>query len=1042
VFVHRLKLRPPRLQPSWLARPELEIRLSEAVRVLSVVAAPGYGKTVLAARLHDAWPGPKLWYGLDSSDADLAVFAAHLDELSRSDGALAPFAADAWRLGTPKDVGSLFAESIAEVAGSVLIVFDDVHALRKSRAQDALQEMLERAVRLGATFVLSGRSMPLSLHAFAASGELATLTSADLAFAPSEATAYLERECGSAGSGREAAELLRRADGWPAGLALIAHSVARPTTKGTLRPAVSAEETRRLLFDYLAKEALADLTVAERDLMLRTSILERLEPEVCDAVLEGGGSRTLLQGLARRGLFVARNADDAFTCHELFREFLLEQLDSTHARSSIATLRIRAAAELNRRGEPAAAIEQLLAAGALDEAAAMLDGCALRLLRLGMPATVGRLVRNLPQQTIASRPALLMAQGRDLRERGEWDAALGALERAIQAGRHAQAYDVLAESVRIAAQILASRGEFEQVRALLEDALSLEDRLPKEGVTTLRMTLAAVNIETQRYDEALAIFRDITPAVIERGDEAVQGQLLHNTAVAHLRRGDLYAGLALYERALKLKRGSGQRVSSLPTLGDIVYTRMLLGDLDEAATLCDELLASARDYGGNAAVAHALERRGTLHLLRGDVAFAEQAFHDAAALCDPDDVLVMPDIQHGLSQCALARGAIDDADALSSTAAAVYRRTGKLQQMAPILLTRARVEAKRGAPAAAYRTATEAVDACTQGDDAVLEVSTALSAAALIVELLPALEGEARAAADARAAQAAGAAVARLHERDYRFLLRTQAATLQALREHLHRWGVGPGLWQERGPGMGRTLRIDTLGGFQVIVEGRALDGAVWKRRRARDIFAYLVNARGRAVTRAKLADLYWSELDADAANDNLRVTISAIRKAAGNVVRFETDGYRFDPPPGTVIDRDLFDGRIERAREHAARGDAAAARRLYESAAGLYNGDYLEGMDDGGWQWHERERLRAACLEALRAVAADPDLDIARLALERLLEVAPFDFEAVRLHLDRLVREQRTSDALRDYSEWCSRYRATVGSDPPAVWEPPVGAV
>ena len=48
-----------------------------------------------------------------------------------------------------------------------------------------------------------------------------------------------------------------------------------------------------------------------------------------------------------------------------------------------------------------------------------------------------------------------------------------------------------------------------------------------------------------------------------------------------------------------------------------------------------------------------------------------------------------------------------------------------------------------------------------------------------------------------------------------------------------------------------------------------------WKRRKARDIFAYLVTSRGRSVPRSRLADLYWPELDADAANDNLRVTIS-----------------------------------------------------------------------------------------------------------------------------------------------------------------------
>ena len=79
VFIHRLKLRAPQRAASWVDRPALEERLRTAAGVTTIVAGPGYGKTMLAARAIADWQGPSLWYSLDESDADLAVFAAHLD---------------------------------------------------------------------------------------------------------------------------------------------------------------------------------------------------------------------------------------------------------------------------------------------------------------------------------------------------------------------------------------------------------------------------------------------------------------------------------------------------------------------------------------------------------------------------------------------------------------------------------------------------------------------------------------------------------------------------------------------------------------------------------------------------------------------------------------------------------------------------------------------------------------------------------------------------------------------------------------------------
>ena len=169
VFVQRLKLRPPQILPLWMERPQLERRLHPGTFVVSIVAGPGYGKTVLAAQLHAAWTGPKLWYSLDEGDADIALFAVHMNSGLRSMGAaLLPFDdGNAAAVGVPREVALRFTESLADFDAqpAPLLVFDDVQVLEGSRSLLALNELVERACRLGVSFVLCGRSMPLALQA-------------------------------------------------------------------------------------------------------------------------------------------------------------------------------------------------------------------------------------------------------------------------------------------------------------------------------------------------------------------------------------------------------------------------------------------------------------------------------------------------------------------------------------------------------------------------------------------------------------------------------------------------------------------------------------------------------------------------------------------------------------------------------------------------------------------------------------------------------------------------------------------------------------
>ncbi len=1042
MFIHRLKLRAPQPAATWVDRPLLRERLNRA-RVASVVAGPGYGKTILAAGAIAAWPGPSVWYSLDESDADLAVFAAHLDAALRTWGGHArPLDTDnAATIGSPREVGTRFAEVLAEASSPGLLVFDDVQTIQGSRSLEALGEFVDRGSAAGARFVLCGRAMPLALHRVAAAGGLETIEARDLAFGAAEARSFLERSVETALDDESAARLAARAEGWPAGLALIARSQSARRLGADAGDA-HADDAHRFLFEYLAREVLDGLKADERRFLLESSVLERLEAHACAAIVPSATApASLLGSLADRGLFVSRRGADAYTAHQLFREFLRQELEHSYAPEEIQALHRRAADYYETRGDPVPAIDHMLLAGERARAAAALERVAFSLLRAGMLGAVGSLMARLDPEATSMNPVLLAARGRLERERGDWDVALLTLERARSLARDLRQYDVLAEAVRFIAPILASRNDLERLEAMLNDALALDAHLPESSATSLRMTLAAVQLDGDRLEESLAIYREITPKLVARGDLASQGLVLHNMAVAQLRRGDLYAGLATYERAYKVKEDAGYRASLLHTLGDLIYVKTIIGDLDEAERLVERLVAQAADLGMAATIARAHEQRGALALLRGDLAKAADAYRAAQAACDPNDVRILPDIEHGLAQCELLSSKIGEAEFLVARAAATYRSAGRHQQLAPLLLTQARCAIASGDNAAAARWTLDSIDASTRGTDALLECVTALDAAELLMRCAAKAAGEDARIWEERASAAAARGVALIHERDYRFLVRTRSDLFAQLRPHLRKWQIGASLLPpDQSPENVGSLSVEMFGAFRVSLNGRPIPPDAWKRRRAPELLALLIANHGRPVARARLIDTYWPDSEADAAHDNLRVTISAIRKAVGDVIKYEANAYRFAPPAGSAVDVDLFDEAIERGRQAEARGDAEAARTAFRAAVDLYRGEYLEGLADAGWQWRERERLRADCLEALRWLARDRvaagDVIGQRLAVEKLLEVSPFDLDAVRMRLDALVAERRADEAVRDYAAWRGRYRQVVGAEAPAVWD------
>ena len=161
------------------------------------------------------------------------------------------------------------------------------------------------------------------------------------------------------------------------------------------------------LSEYLTTEVLAGLSADEREFLVRTSVLARLSPELCDHVLGRDDSAARLAALVRANLFVVAldEHDGWFRCHDLVRELLRRSLPAEEA----ATMARRAAKWFAERDLIEPAVEHALQAGDSRRVAELVDTHHLMLLRTGRAATLVRWLTALPETELSHWPSLPIA---------------------------------------------------------------------------------------------------------------------------------------------------------------------------------------------------------------------------------------------------------------------------------------------------------------------------------------------------------------------------------------------------------------------------------------------------------------------------------------------------------------------------------------------------------------------------------------------------------------------------------------------------------
>ena len=422
------KLHPPPVPRQSVVRTRALERLSEP-RPLTVVSSPaGFGKTTVLAEWRERSALPVAWVSLDEGDDDAVVLWSHVVAAL---GRVCPAVAAA----VPAD--SVAAAPLLEVvlprlinaladARPVALVLDDFHRLSNVETVAWFVDRLPAGVRV---LVASRTDPPLPLGSLRARGRLSEVGFEELRFDDGEADEFLNSLLGLELSDEDVALLTQRTEGWPAGLYLAALSLAGRADKQARLVAFGG--TTATVVDYLSAEVLAGAEHLE--IMLRTSVLERLCAPLCDALLGRDDSERVLRELARSNLFLLELDDERrwYRFHHLFAELLRDELAR---RESPAPLHVRAAEWHRAFGTADEAIHHALAGRAFEVAETLIAETWVHYVNAGRTASVLDWLNRLPGERLDAHLLLVAAWTHALRgDEGRMRAALARAEPVMEA---------------------------------------------------------------------------------------------------------------------------------------------------------------------------------------------------------------------------------------------------------------------------------------------------------------------------------------------------------------------------------------------------------------------------------------------------------------------------------------------------------------------------------------------------------------------------------------------------------------------------------
>ena len=232
--------------------------------------------------------------------------------------------------------------------------------------------------------------------------------------------------------------------------------------------------------------------------------------------------------------------------------------------------------------------------------------------------------------------------------------------------------------------------------------------------------------------------------------------------------------------------------------------------------------------------------------------------------------------------------------------------------------------------------------------------------------------------------------------------------------------------------------RIHLCGRLIAELEGERLEPKL-RGRQGRQLFAYLVTNRSRAVSRDELVDALWPYDPPPRPGAALSTLLSLVRRALGAGRIEGRSEIQLMLPAGTWVDIEAAVEAIGRAEAAIERGDWQAASAPGHVVLAIAEREFLPGHD-APWIDVKRRDLEDLFLDALDAVATvgvnvgGSELATAERAARRLIELAPLRESGHVALMDVQAARGTPAEGLQAYEDLRVLLREELGAAPGAA--------
>ncbi len=653
------KLYIPPSRRSVVLRPRLVERLNEGLAAgnkLTLVSAPaGSGKTTLIGEWVAGCGRAAAWLSLDEGDSDPSRFLTYLIAALQ---AVAPGIGDGVLtvLSSPQpppleSTLTALLNDISAIPSDVVLVLDDYHVLDARPVDEALAFLVEHLPPQLHLVIATREDPALPLARLRARGQLTELRGADLRFTQSEAAEFLTQVMNLELSTDEIAALDTRTEGWIAGLQLAALSLQGRADAPSFIASFAGSD--RFVLDYLVEEVLQRQSEFVQTFLLRTSILDRLCGQLCDAVMldASASGQGTLEYLERANLFIVAldNERRWFRYHHLFAELLRQRRGQSAVSSGgVDDDHLRASEWHEANGLEIEAFQHAAAGHDVERAERLIEGHGMPLYFRGALVPILHWLESLPTTVLDARPSLWITYAQALLSSGQntgIEPKLQAAERALQdAGTDDRTRDLVGRIASVRAFLVWSPHQVETIIAQSRRALEYlhPDNLPFRTAAALNLGHAYV-LQGDRSAARQAL-TEVT-AISEASGNTIY-EILGSIGLGFIQETDNQLGLAVetYRHAIELAAGLPFPFVCEAHLG-LARVHYQWNDLDAAQQHGEQSIQLARQIADTDRPVACEVLVARLALARGDAAGAAAILAEAdRAARQHDFVLEVPEV--------------------------------------------------------------------------------------------------------------------------------------------------------------------------------------------------------------------------------------------------------------------------------------------------------------------------------------------------------------------------------------------------------------